>query len=151
MRADAPPHDIGAESAILGSLLIDSENIKEIPFLEAPDFFIPENQLIFEACLEIAKRGEPIDQITAARQLKDKDHLEEVGGVSYLSSLVALCPTSLHAKYYARIVRNLAIRRRLISAGQQIIDWACEEADAKTGVEFAENIISRLRKDLSIS
>jgi len=116
-----PPHDIEAEKAVVGSMLIDSEGIFKIAtFLASEDFFNQENQLVYEACFTLYERNEGINQITVARELAQKGKLDEVGGAAYLSHLVSTVPTSLHIEYYAKIVSRLAVLRRLISAGSQI-------------------------------
>jgi replicative DNA helicase len=138
---ELPPHDIDAEKAVLGSLMInrDWELIKSVN-LTAADFFNPENQLVYEACLIVPV----IDQVTVARELADHDRLEKIGGRSYLAHLISVTPTSLHAGYYGKIVQDLAIRRRLISAGQQITDLGYSEPDPKVALEQARFILSKV-------
>ena len=146
-----PPHDPAAEQAVLGSLLIDSDAIHDIrPFLKPEDFFSPEHQWIYGACLDIISRGEPINQITVARQLADKGRLDEVGGAAYLSHLISITPTSLHAKSFGQIVKNTAVRRRAISAGSQISAIAYEEPDPKVVISRSEEILLRLQKDVAL-
>jgi replicative DNA helicase len=143
-----PPHDIEAEKAVLGSMLIDSEGIFKIAtFLTPEDFFNPENQLVYEACFNLYQRNEGINQITVARELAQKDRLEEVGGAAYLSHLVSSVPTSLHIEYYAQIVSRLAIMRRLISAGTQITALGYD-ADAEVDVALgrAEDVLFKVRQ-----
>jgi replicative DNA helicase len=110
------PKSIDAEEAVLGSILIDEGAINTID-LQPADFFSEQNQLIFDA---IQKVGIGINQITVAQQLADMGKLDDVGGVAYLSYLVANTPTSLHAEYYANVVRKCAVNRRLISLAEQV-------------------------------
>jgi replicative DNA helicase len=143
-----PPHDIEAEKAVLGSMLIDSEGIFKIAtFLAPEDFFNPENQLIYEACFSLYQRNEGINQITVARELAQKGKFEEVGGAAYLSHLVSTVPTSLHIEYYGQIVSRLAIMRRLISAGSQITALGYE-ADAEVDIALgrAEDVLFKVRQ-----
>jgi replicative DNA helicase len=143
-----PPHDIEAEKAVLGSMLIDSEGIFKIAtFLAPEDFFNPENQLVYEACFSLYQRNEGINQITVARELAQKGKFEEVGGAAYLSHLVSTVPTSLHIEYYGQIVSRLAIMRRLISAGSQITSLGYE-ADAEIDVTLtrAEDVLFKVRQ-----
>jgi replicative DNA helicase len=143
-----PPHDIEAEKAVLGSMLIDSEGIFKIAtFLAPEDFFNPENQLVYEACFNLYQRNEGINQITVARELAQKEKLEEVGGAAYLSHLVSTVPTSLHIEYYAQIVSRLAIMRRLISAGSQITALGYEaDAEVDVALSRAEDVLFKVRQ-----
>jgi replicative DNA helicase len=143
-----PPYDIEAEKAVLGSMLIDSEGIFKIAtFLAPEDFFSPENQLVYEACFNLYQRNEGINQITVARELVQKERLEEVGGAAYLSHLVSTVPTSLHIEYYAQIVSRLAIMRRLISAGSQITALGYEaDAEVDVALSRAEDVLFKVRQ-----
>jgi replicative DNA helicase len=143
-----PPHDIEAEKAVLGSMLIDSEGIFKIAtFLAPEDFFDPENQLVYEACFNLYQRNEGINQITVARELAQKEKLEEVGGAAYLSHLVSTVPTSLHIEFYGQIVSRLAIMRRLISAGSQITALGYEaDAEVDVALSRAEDVLFKVRQ-----
>ncbi len=143
-----PPHDIEAEEAVIGSLLIDGEAIfKVATFLTPQDFFRENNQWIYEACLSLYHRNEGINQITVARELAHRERLEEVGGAAYLSHLISTVPTPLHIEYYARIVSNLAVMRRLISAGGQIAAIGYEaEPDVEVALSRAEDILFKVRQ-----
>jgi replicative DNA helicase len=143
-----PPHDVEAEKAVLGSLLIDSEGIFRIAnFLRPDDFFTPENQWIYDACFSLYQRNEGINQITVAHELAQKGRLEEAGGAAYLSHLVSMVPTSLHIEYYGQIVSRLAIMRRLISAGSQITALGYEaDAEVEVALNRAEDILFKTRQ-----
>jgi replicative DNA helicase len=143
-----PPHDVEAEKAVLGSLLIDSEGIFKIAnFLRPDDFFTPENQWIYDACFSLYQRNEGINQITVAHELAQKGRLEEAGGAAYLSHLVSMVPTSLHIEYYGQIVSRLAIMRRLISAGSQITALGYEaDAEVEVALNRAEDILFKTRQ-----
>lgn len=143
-----PPHDIEAEKAVIGSMLIDSEGIFKIAtFLAPEDFFNPENQLVYEACFNLYQRNEGINQITVARELAQKEKLDEVGGAAYLSHLVSTVPTSLHIEYYGQIVSRLAIMRRLISAGSQITAVGYEaDAEVDDALGRAEDILFKVKQ-----
>lgn len=146
-----PPNDPEAEKAVLGSLLIDGDSIfKVATFLRPEDFFIPENQWVYEACFNIYQRNEAINQITVAHELAQKGKLEVVGGAAYLSYLVSIVPTSLHVEYYGQIVARLAVMRRLISAANQIAAIGYEaDADADMALSKAEDILFRVRQQRS--
>lgn len=134
------PYDAEAEKAVIGSLLIDGECIYDVISIVTPDdFFTEQNRWIFEACLKLHQKHSGINQITVARELSDK--LEDSGGTPYLSHLIVNTPTSLHAQYYAEIVKNLADKRRLISIGQKVTASGYSEDKASDSVS---NVISML-------
>jgi replicative DNA helicase len=116
MKNLSVPTAIDAEQAVLGSILIDPEAIDAID-LRPSDFFAEENQLIFEAMIILRDAS---NQITVAQNLMDRGKLDDIGGVSYLSHLVSIVPTSLHAVYYAGVVKRCAFNRRLISLAEQV-------------------------------
>ncbi len=116
-----PPHDIEAEEAVIGSLLIDPEAILKVGvFLRADDFFDETNQSIYQACLSLFQRSEVITQITVAHELMSQNKLEQIGGAAYLSHLISIVPSSLHVEYYGQIVSRMAVMRRLITAAGEI-------------------------------
>lgn len=143
-----PPHDIEAEKAVLGSLLIDSEGIFKVAvFLRPEDFFTPENQWVYEACFSLYQRNEGINQITVAHELAQRGKLEEAGGAAYLSHLVSIVPTSLHVEHFAQIVLRTAVMRRLISAGSQITALGYEDdAEVDVALGKAEDILFKVRQ-----
>ncbi|GAH72591.1 unnamed protein product, partial [marine sediment metagenome] len=116
-----PPHDIEAEEAVIGSLLIDPEAILRIAtFLKSEDFFSEINRWVYEACLSLHERNEVVNQITVAHELMRQGKLEQIGGVGYLSQLISTVPTSLHVEHYGKVVRRCADNRRLITLGGQL-------------------------------
>jgi len=143
-----PPHDVEAEKAVLGSLLIDSDGIfKVATFLRPEDFFTPDNQWVYDACFSLYQRNEGINQITVAHELAQKGRLEEAGGAAYLSHLVSMVPTSLHIEYYGQIVSRLAVMRRLISAGSQITALGYEDdSEVDVALSRAEDILFKVRQ-----
>ena len=145
---NSPPHDVEAEKAVLGSLLIDNEGIFKIAnFLRPDDFFTPENQWVYDACFSLYQRNEGINQITVAHELAQKGRLEEAGGAAYLSHLVSMVPTSLHSEYYGQIVSRLAVMRRLISAGSQITALGYEaDSEVEIALNKAEDILFKTRQ-----
>ncbi len=144
-----PPHDIDAEEAVNGSLLIDGRAIYEIAILLRPeDFYSEPNRLIYQACLALYQRNEAIDQITVAQELDRQDKLEACGGAAYLSHLISMVPTSLDIEHYARIVYRLSIMRQLISAGDRISTIGYEaDPDVGTSLNRAEDLLFRLRHE----
>lgn len=146
----AVPFDEAAEEAVLGSILVDSDAIFDIAFIDASDFFIEQNQLVFGAMLRIAKRGEAVNQITTAQELAVKNQLDEVGGASYLSYLVGHTPTSIHIHSYAQIVKNTSIRRTLISTTEQINSACYTENDPTIILSNADRMLLNVQSSLSM-
>ncbi len=147
-----PPHDIDAEEAAIGSLLIDGNAIYKIAtFLQPPDFYREPNREIYGACLSLYQRGEAINQITVAQELARQGKLEACGGAANLSHLIAICPTSLDIEHYAQIVYRLSMMRRLIGAARQIETVGYEaDADVDASLSKAEDILFRLRHGQSL-
>lgn len=143
------PHSPEAESAVLGSLLIDGEAIHSVHNeLESAHFFLQENQWVYDACLSLCSRGEAIDQLTIAKELNSKGRLEEVS-TSYLSHLVVETPTSLHIEHYARIVKACAVQRMAISVGQSVMEAGYQESDPLKLVANVEGRFLQLQKSVS--
>jgi len=142
-----PPHDIDAEAAVNGSLLIDGTAIYKIAtFLNQQDFYSEQNQLVYGACLSLYQRNEAINQITVAQELDRQGKLEACGGAAYLSHLVSIVPTSLDVENYAQIVYRLSLMRHLISAAGQIAAIGYEaDPDVDASLSRAEDILFRLR------
>ena len=142
-----PPHDIDAEEAVNGSLLIDGAAIYKIAtFLNQPDFYSEQNQLVYGACLSLYQRNEAINQITVAQELDRRGKLETCGGAAYLSHLISIVPTSLDIENYAQIVYRLSLMRHLINAAGQIATIGYAAApDVDASLSEAEDILFRLR------
>jgi len=143
-----PPHNIEAEQATLGSILIDNEAIyKVIDFLEPNHFYRTSHQIIYETMIELFERNEPIDLLTLSEELKKKGKLEEVGGFSYLATLTNITPTALNIDTYAKIVEEKAVLRELIKAGIDIINLAFQqEEDSGTILDKSQEILYQIAK-----
>ena len=142
-----PPHDLDAEDAVIGSLLLDGAAIYKIATLLQPaDFYSEQNQWLYEACQSLYQRNEAINQITLAQELARREKLESCGGAAYLSHLVSICPTPLDIEYYAQIVYRLSVMRGLISAANQIARVGYEAGpDVNSSLSKSEDILYRLR------
>ncbi len=143
-----PPHDLDAEEGVIGSLLIDGAAIYKITGqLSESDYFYDErNRMLYDACLELNRRDEAIDQITVAQELDRQGKLEECGGAAYLSHLVSIVPTSLDIEHYAQIVYRLSISRRLIEAAQRIESIGYDvDPDVDNSLNKAEDVLFSLR------
>ena len=119
-----PPHNVEAEEAVLGSVLIDPEAIYRINFLKAEFFYIIKHQWVWDACGALAERHEPIDFLTVTQELAGRNQLDELGGPVYISHLINVVPTALHAEGYARIVAEHARRRALLKAASRVAELA---------------------------
>lgn len=124
------PNAVEAEEAVLGSVLINPVSIATLyGFLSPEDFFILRNQWIWEAMLAINERGEEIDNITLAHELRAQSRLDEIGGTAYITRLINATATHIHAETYARLVERAAVRRRMLLAVAEIGRLALEEND----------------------
>ena len=140
-----PPHDIDAEEAVIGSLLIGGEINACI--LEGIDFYHEPLSIAYQCCLDLSARKTSIDQITLAQELERKGDLEFIGGVAYLSHLIAITPTSLDLVHYAEIVRRLSVCRKMIATGLKIEQIGYDALpDVVASLEMADIMIRDLRK-----
>ena len=141
------PHDLEAEEAVVGSLLIDSDSFVRIAHVIKPDdFYREKNQICFGACLSLFQRGEAIDQVTVARELSRTERLDTVGGMAYLSHLVSITPTSAHSEHYAGLVARTATMRRLIDAASRISTFGYDDTDdVENTLRQAEDVLFSVR------
>ncbi|WFE25634.1 replicative DNA helicase [Solwaraspora sp. WMMD791] len=117
-----PPQDIAAEQCVLGGMLLSKDAIADVvEILKSHDFYRPIHATIFDAVLDLYGRGEPADPITVAAALADSGDIGRIGGAPYLHTLIASVPTAANASYYARIVAERAVLRRLVEAGTKIV------------------------------
>jgi replicative DNA helicase len=129
-----PPQDVFAEQCVLGGMLLSKDAIADV--LEAirpTDFYRPAHQTLYEATLDLYARGEPADPVTVAGELTRRGELSRVGGLPYLHTLVSTVPTAANAGYYAAIVRERAILRRLVEAGTRIVQLGYGAAEGRGG------------------
>jgi replicative DNA helicase len=138
-----PPQNLDAEKSVLGSMLIDNESIhKIVEVLPSDGFYREAHRKIFNAIIDLYQRNEPADLVTVTTQLSSKGELDEIGGASYLSSLVDNIPTSANASAYAKIVREKSLRRMLIEGATEIVERGYqEEGNVEEFVDQAEKII----------
>lgn len=123
-----PPQNSEAEASLLGAILIDSDAIVKIAdIITERDFFEVRHQKIYDAVSQLYERHEAIDVLTLSDRLKNSGYLEMIGGPSYLTELTNFVPTAAHVEQYAEIVAQKALRRRLISASQEIISLGYDE------------------------
>jgi replicative DNA helicase len=149
------PHNKEAEEAVIGSVLINPEAYYDVAqFLQADDFFIHRHRWIWAAFQHLQERRAPIDLLTLTDELDQSGHLAELGGPAYLSAMMANVPSSLHAESYGRIVEEHALRRRMITAANEIAKLAYQQGRGVESVmDEAEKAIfgvseRRLTRDL---
>ena len=136
------PQNIEAECGVLGSIIIDPEAIVQVAeFLFPDDFYRDAHRTIYEVIIQLYEQRQPADFITICDELERRNKLEDVGGASYITSLINLVPTSGNVEYYGRIVERNAILRRLIEAAGQIAAVAYQEEDADIALDKAEQLI----------
>ena len=126
-----PPQNLEAEKACLGSMLLDREAIEAaIDVLKDEDFYRYQHRIIFDAILELYKQSIPVDVVTITDYLKSVSQLDKAGGASYLSSLLDEVPTSANVEYYAKIVEQKSLLRKLIKAASTISVFNSSESSA---------------------
>jgi replicative DNA helicase len=141
-----PPQNIEAEQSILGGILIENDALNTVvEFLEDSDFYRESHQKIFQCMITLSERSEPLDLITLTNELKKKKELEEIGGASYLASLVESVPTAANIAYYAKIVKEKSILRKLISTATEIVTQSYQEGkDLEDFLDESEQAIFRI-------
>lgn len=138
-----PPQNIEAEQSVLGGILIENEAINRVVEILAPeDFYRESHRKIYHALIELSERDEPADLITTTNELRKKGELEAVGGASYLAYLIDSVPSAANIEYYARIVKEKAILRKLIETSTEIITQSYEDrTDVEAFLDEAEKAI----------
>lgn len=149
----ALPHNLDAEIATLGSMMIDGTAIERVSeFLAPDDFYREAHRTIYDALIALSSRSEPVDLVTVSEELQRRGKLEEVGGIAYLTTLMDSVPSAANVDYYAQIVEEYAIRRRLIEAAQEIIRLAAvsdneeEPLTISNITDMAESAIYRVAR-----
>ncbi|MCT1690888.1 MULTISPECIES: replicative DNA helicase [Brevibacterium] len=146
-RAEAgmrtPPQDLDAEESILGGMMLSKDAIADVvETLRGEDFYKPANETIYDVILDLYARGEPADAVTVANALQKAGSLARVGGATYLHTLIASVPTAANAGYYAQIVRERAMLRKLVEAGTRIVQMGYDaEGDTDDLVNRAQTEI----------
>ncbi|MGY1748544.1 replicative DNA helicase [Modestobacter sp. SYSU DS0511] len=141
-----PPQDVAAEQSVLGGMLMSKDAIADVvEVLAGPDFYRPAHQIIFDVILDLYGRGEPADAITVAAELNRTDQLSKMGGAVYLHTLIASTPTAANAGYYAAIVAEQAVLRRLVEAGTRVVQLGYGAAGGKGDVD---DIVDRAQQEI---
>ncbi|UNL94223.1 replicative DNA helicase [Paenibacillus polymyxa] len=130
-----PPQNLEAEQAVIGSILLQSEAlITAMERVQTEDFYDKAHQMIYEAMIELGESGQPIDLVTLTSKIQDKGQLEDIGGVSYLANLAHGVPTAANVDYYAQIIEEKAMLRRLIRAATQIVSEGYSSGEDVAGM-----------------
>ncbi len=138
-----PPHNVEAEESVLGSMLLSKDAIAEVlELLREDDFYRPAHRTVFRSVLELYGHGDAVDAVTVQEELRRNGSLADIGGAPFLHTLVASVPTAANATYYARIVKEAGVLRRLIDVGTQIVQLGFETPqDTERAVDIAESLV----------
>jgi len=138
-----PPQDVAAEQSVLGGMMLSKDAIADvIEVLRSNDFYRPVHETIYESVLDLYGRGEPADAVTVADELTKRGDLSRIGGPAYLHTLISSVPTAANAGFYARIVRERAVLRRLVQAGTRIVQLGYGGSDGRGGGDVDEIVNS---------
>jgi len=138
-----PPHNVEAEESVLGSMLLSKDAIAEVlELLREDDFYRPAHRTVFRSVLDLYGHGDAVDAVTVQEELRRNGALADIGGAPFLHTLVASVPTAANAGYYARIVKEAGVLRRLIDVGTQIVQLGFETPqDTERAVDIAESLV----------
>lgn len=141
-----PPHDKNAEQSVLGAVLIDPSAMSLVSeILGAEAFYFEAHRHLFSAMLSLFEKHAPIDLVTVSAELKELGTLKIIGGKDYIAEIIDTVPTSAHIEQYARIVKNTAVKRRLITVASRLVEKSFEdEGDVKVLLNMAESEIFAL-------
>ncbi|AGB26607.1 primary replicative DNA helicase [Mycobacterium sp. JS623] len=140
-----PPQDNAAEMSVLGGMLLSKDAIADVlERLRPGDFYRPAHQNVYDAILDLYGRGEPADAVTVAAELDRRGLLRRIGGAPYLHTLISTVPTAANAGYYAGIVAEKALLRRLVEAGTRVVQYGYAGAE---GADVAE-IVDRAQAEI---
>ena len=142
------PNNVEAEQNVLGALLIDDKMADVImPTLAVEDFFVSQNRIIYAAMRELVERSSPIDTVSVADKLELQGKLDEVGSIDYLNSLAMGVVSSANAKYYADIIKRDSLTRKVISAGNDILEYAYTCEDGADALGKAEQLVFKIAEE----
>jgi replicative DNA helicase len=134
-----PPQDLAAEQSVLGGMLLSKDAIADVlERLRPGDFYRPAHQNVYDAILDLYGRGEPADAVTVAAELDRRGVLRRVGGAPYLHTLISTVPTAANAGYYAGIVAEKALLRRLVEAGTRVVQYGYAGAEGSDVAEVVD-------------
>jgi replicative DNA helicase len=143
-----PPFNTDAEEALIGSLVIDGEVMRQVyRYLKPSDFYHDNNRAYYQACCNLYERREAINQVTIASEMKRQGSLEKSGGTAKLYHFEAVCPTSCDAEYYADLIKRSSVSRQIVSTGDRIAAIGYEDKpDTNVAMEVVNKEVEKLRK-----
>jgi len=146
-----PPHNLEAEAAVLGSVLLDRAVILRVRDLVRPtDFYLERNEIIFRAMVALDDRGEPVDYLTLIDELDRSRALLAAGGTTYVADFLGAVPTPIHAESYARLIAVMAAARQIMSIGGTIATMGfANQLEIEQMLERAEQLLSEVRAPLA--
>lgn len=146
-----PPQNVEAEQSVLGTILLSDHSLSTVlELIISEDFYKDSHKLIFEAMIILFEKNEPQDIITLSNLLKDRNQLEDAGGIGYLATLTSIVPVTSNLLYYAKIIRQKAVLRNLISVNTEIASRCFEEqGDIDSLVDDAEQAIFEIARSKS--
>lgn len=146
--AIVPPQDLEAEKSVLGAILLDENAlVKVIEFLKPKHFYTNSHKNIYTAIVNLFEKRSPTDLVTLPVEMKKMKVLEDSGGVTYLTELVGAVPTASNIEYYAQIIKDLAIRRELLSAASEMGTLSIQESDVEDMLDKAEQLLFAVSQD----
>ncbi len=144
-----PPHNLESEQCVIGSIIMEEETMVPVAeILDIEDFYIDAHKVIYESMLELNNERKPIDMVTVSNRLKEKGYLDQVGGITYLTSITNMIPTTSNVKVYAEIVKKNSTLRKLIKASNDIISMGYEASHSLDDIlNVAEKKIFDISQD----
>src|SRR6201990_3635818 len=140
-----PPQDLAAEQSVLGGMLLSKDAIADVlERLRPGDFYRPAHQNVYDSILDLYGRGEPADAVTVSAELDRRGLLRRIGGAPYLHTLISTVPTAANAGFYAGIVAEKALLRRLVEAGTRVVQYGYAGAE---GADVAE-VVDRAQAEI---
>lgn len=138
-----PPHNIEAEQSVLGSMMMDTDAVAvAVERLKKSDFYNPKHREIFECIKELYTENSPIDLVTIKNKMTEKDILEKIGGVDYLTEIIEVVPTSTRVKHYSKIVEEKSLLRKIIKSSREVMGLSFEQK------ESIEDILDKAEKNV---
>lgn len=144
-----PPHNLESEQCVIGSIIVEEQTLVPVAeILDREDFYIDAHKVIYDSMIELGNERKPIDMITLTNRLKEKGYLDQVGGVTYLTSITNMIPTTSNVKVYSEIVKKNSTLRKLIKASNDIISMGYEASDSLDDIlNVAEKKIFDISQD----
>jgi replicative DNA helicase len=144
-----PPQDMVAEQSVLGGMMLSRDAIADVvELLRSHDFYRPAHQLVYDAVLDLYGRGDPVDPVTVSSHMSSTGALARAGGAPYLATLIGGVPTAANAGYYAKIVAEKAMLRRLVEAGTKIVQMGYAADNGSDGMGDADAAVDRAQAEV---